>query len=298
MSERIGKSAFFKQIGGRVTVNALVIKERLKQFFIEDIGDGDITSESIISSTQHGYGKIIAKEDGVLCGSNIVTIGYELLAKDVHVQFYKEEGESFRKGDIVAKVEGPVLSLLAGERVLLNLLQRLSGIATKTASAITSLNDETIRICDTRKTTPGLRQFEKYAVRCGGGFNHRFGLNEAVLLKENHLLAGGGITNTIKKIRAQIGHMVKVEVETTNEQEVKEAVQAGADIIMFDNASPTQIKKYMQYVPKNIVTEASGGITLADLPSFRGCGVHYISLGCLTHSAKAIDLSFLLKEEE
>ena len=195
------------------------------------------------------------------------------------------------------RFEGNIQDLLAGERVLLNLLQRMSGVATMTQKAIKQLDDSSIRICDTRKTTPGLRIFEKYAVRCGGGFNHRRSLSDAVLLKENHLLACGGIQKAVRTVRNEVGHMVKIEVETTNEQEVLEAVNANVDVIMFDNATPQEIKHYVNLVPKTIVTEASGGINLESLPSFKDCGVHYISLGCLTHSVKSTDISFLLEEE-
>lgn len=279
-------------------MNTLAIKEQVQRFLIEDIGEGDITSRTVVPKDLTGRGRIVAKEEGVMAGTEILSIGYGLIDSRVTVEPIVGDGESFEPGDTVAFVEGPIVHLLAGERVLLNMIQRMSGIATMTAKAIEQLNDDTIRICDTRKTTPGLRQFEKYAVRCGGGYNHRLGLNDAVLLKENHLLASGGIKKAVQAVREQIGHMVKVEVETTNEAEVLEAVACGVDVIMFDNASPEDVAKYVGHVPSSVKTEASGGISLANLSTFSGCGVDYISLGCLTHSAKAIDLSFLLEKGE
>ncbi|MDT8861985.1 carboxylating nicotinate-nucleotide diphosphorylase [Alkalihalobacillus sp. MEB130] len=277
-------------------MNTLIVKKQLEQFFIEDLGELDVSSQTAISPNAQGKAKIVAKENGIMAGIDLLRVGYDLLDSGISVQFNKKDGEFFEKGENIALLEGNVISLLAGERVLLNLLQRMSGIATMTNSAIRTINDDTIRICDTRKTTPGLRMFEKYAVRCGGGFNHRRGLSDAVMLKENHLLAGGGIKKAVDTVRRQVGHMVKIEVETTNEQEVKEAVDAKVDVIMFDNASPSEITHYMTLVPDSIITEASGGITLENLATFRGTGVDYISLGCLTHSVKAVDISFLLEE--
>lgn len=279
-------------------MNRLMIEEQLRRFFLEDIGERDISSETVISKDARGKGKIIAKEDGVIAGLDVFSYGYTLLDSSIVIELYKKDGDLINQGDVVAEVEGPYVYLLQGERVLLNLLQRMSGIATMTRKAVEALNDDSIRICDTRKTTPGLRNLEKYAVRCGGGFNHRLGLYDAVMLKENHLVAGGGITRTVKTLREKLGHMVKIEVETTNEKEVLEAVEVQADVIMFDNATPDDVKRYRKLVPESIITEASGGITLDNIASYRGTGVDYISLGFITHSAKAVDLSFLLEEED
>ena len=279
-------------------MNRFIVEEQLRRFLIEDIGERDISSETVISPEARGRGHIIAKEDGIIAGLNVFSYGYALLDSSIAIKTYKKDGERIEKGDVIAEIEGRYVSLLSGERVLLNLLQRMSGIATVTDQAIRVLNDESIRICDTRKTVPGLRIFDKYAVRCGGGYNHRFGLSDAVMLKENHLVAAGGITRAVKTLREQLGHMIKIEVETTNEEEVREAVEAGVDVIMFDNATPEEVTAYCQLVPEGIITEASGGISLDNLASYRGTGVDYISLGFLTHSVKAIDLSFLLEEED
>ncbi|WP_332694211.1 carboxylating nicotinate-nucleotide diphosphorylase [Halalkalibacter lacteus] len=277
-------------------MNNILVKKQLESFLLEDLGEIDITSESAISQEATGQAKLVAKENGIMAGADIWTIGYSIIDRSISVNVFIKDGESFQKGDTIAQFTGKVIPMLAGERVLLNILQRMSGIATMTQAAINTLDDPAIRICDTRKTTPGLRMFEKYAVRCGGGFNHRRSLSDAVMLKENHILACGGITNAVNTVRAQIGHMVKVEVETTNEAEVKEAIAAKVDVIMFDNATPAEIKDYVKLVPGSIKTEASGGITLENLSSFQGTGVDYISLGCLTHSVKATDISFLLEE--
>lgn len=279
-------------------MNRFIVEEQLRRFLIEDIGERDISSETVISPEARGRGHIIAKEDGIIAGLNVLSYGYALLDSSIAIKTYKKDGERIEKGDVIAEIEGRYVSLLSGERVLLNLLQRMSGIATVTDQAIRVLNDESIRICDTRKTVPGLRIFDKYAVRCGGGYNHRFGLSDAVMLKENHLVAAGGITRAVKTLREQLGHMIKIEVETTNEEEVREAVEAGVDVIMFDNATPEEVTAYCQLVPEGIITEASGGISLDNLASYRGTGVDYISLGFLTHSVKAIDFSFLLEEED
>ncbi|MCM3712669.1 carboxylating nicotinate-nucleotide diphosphorylase [Alkalihalobacillus oceani] len=278
-------------------MNKLAIKERLQLFLMEDIGEGDLTSQTVIATGKRGQGNMVAKEAGVMAGGEIVRLGYQCVDEEVEVTIHVADGEPFQAGDILVSMKGSYLSLLAGERVLLNIFQRMCGIATMARDAVLRLDDPSIRICDTRKTTPGLRIFEKYAVRCGGGFNHRFGLSDAILLKENHLLAGGGITKTLQAVKEKVGHMVKVEVETTNEEEVLEAVEAGADVIMFDNATPEEIASYVKLVPSVIKTEASGNISLETIASYRGCGVDYLSLGCLTHSVKAKDISFLLEAE-
>lgn len=279
-------------------MNQLLMKKQLEHFFIEDIAEGDVTTESILGNENRARAMILAKENGIMAGANVVTLGYELIDRSIKVDLKVEDGEHFKAGEVIGYIEGPVSQLLAGERVILNLLQRMSGIASLTNAVIKRLNDPTIRICDTRKTTPGLRQFEKYAVRCGGGYNHRRTLSDAVLLKENHLLAGGGILNSVESVRSRIGHMVKIEVETTNELEVLDAIKAKVDVIMFDNASPAEVLDYVKLVPDYITTEVSGGITIENIENYRGCGCDYISLGSLTHSVKSTDLSFLLLEGE
>lgn len=275
-------------------MNTLKAKKMIEQFLLEDIGEGDLSSIYIFPMHERTTGKVLAKADGVIAGTELIEITYKLLHEDVTVTLHVKDGESVQAGQLLAEVEGPVQVLLSGERVMLNLLQRMSGIATLTSKAVETLNDEKIKLVDTRKTMPGLRLFDKYAVTCGGGANHRFGLYDAVMLKDNHIAYAGSIKNAVDSLRNNLGHMVKIEVETENKDQVLQAIEAGADVIMFDNRTPDEIKKFVKLVPETIVTEASGGITLDNLASFQNCGVNVISLGCLTHSAKALDISFYL----
>lgn len=276
-------------------MNSLKLQQMLQQFFLEDIGERDVTTETIFPSNQQATGVFLIKEDGVFSGENVLMTGYRLLDPSIAVTLYKRDGELVKKGEIVAEVSGPIAPLLTGERVILNLMQRMSGIATLTHRAVTILNSNHTRICDTRKTTPGLRMLEKYAVTCGGGYNHRFGLYDAVMIKDNHIAFCGSITKAVEAARAHLGHMVKIEVETETKEQVIEAVEAGADVIMFDNRTPEEIKAFVELVPPSIITEASGGITLENLAQYGDTGVDYISLGMLTHSAKALDISFNIK---
>lgn len=273
-------------------MNTIKLQQMLQQFLLEDIGERDVTSETIFPSNRQATGSFLVKEDGIFSGVDVIMSGYRLLDPSIDITLYKRDGEQVKKGDIVAKVSGPIAPLLTGERVILNLIQRMSGIATLTHRAVTVLNSGHTRICDTRKTTPGLRMLEKYAVTCGGGYNHRFGLYDAVMIKDNHIAFCGSITKAVQAARAKLGHMVKIEVETETKEQVIEAVNAGADVIMFDNRTPEEVKEFAQLVPSSIITEASGGITLENLAQYGDTGVDYISLGFLTHSAKALDISF------
>lgn len=276
-------------------MNQLKLNVMLERFLLEDSGDQDLTSESIFPSDQFGTGIFIAKQLGIIAGLEIIKAIYHLLDPEIIVVCRSVDGEIVNAGETIAEVSGPVVHLLTGERVILNLMQRMSGIATLTHRCVETLNDSTIEICDTRKTTPGLRMLEKHAVTVGGGKNHRFGLFDGVMIKDNHISFCGSITEAVAKVRERTGHMVKVEVETETKADVYEAVEAGADIIMFDNRSPEEVKEFTAYVPGHIVTEASGGITLDTLGSYRGTGVDYISLGFITHSVSALDISFNVK---
>lgn len=275
-------------------MNTLKAKKMIEQFLLEDIGEGDVSSIHIFPMKERSTGRVVAKANGVICGTDLIEVTYKLLHEDIKVTCHVADGDFVTQGQLIAEVEGPVQVLLSGERVMLNLLQRMSGIATLTANAVETLNDDHIKIVDTRKTMPGLRLFDKYAVTCGGGANHRFGLYDAVMLKDNHIAYAGSIKNAVEALRHKLGHMIKIEVETENEDQVREAVEAGADVIMFDNRTPDEIKQFVTLVPETIKTEASGGITLDNLASFQNCGVDVISLGCLTHSVKALDISFYL----
>ncbi|QQK74669.1 carboxylating nicotinate-nucleotide diphosphorylase [Salicibibacter cibarius] len=278
-------------------MNLLKAKEKLQSFFIEDIGERDVSTSWLKDETTTV--DVIAKQSGTLAGIELLSLGYELLDEKADVTVYKSDGDRLNEGELLARMKGPAASILQGERVLLNLIQRMSGVATATAQAIADLNDPEIRISDTRKTTPGLRMFEKYAVRCGGGANHRYGLYDAVMIKDNHIdTCGGSIHTAVQRVKATVGPLVKIEVETRDEQEVMDAVAAQVDVIMFDNAPPDVVRHWQSHVPKTIKTEASGGISPDTLPGYSGCGVDFISLGYVTHSAQALDISMTHMKEE
>ncbi|MGG3798260.1 carboxylating nicotinate-nucleotide diphosphorylase [Metabacillus fastidiosus] len=276
-------------------MNDIKIRKKLEEFFLEDLGEMDLSSETIFPKEVDGEAVIIAKEDGIIAGTSIISIGYSLINKNITVEIFKNDGDTVEKGEVIAAVKGSVQSILTGERVILNLLQRMSGIATLTNKAVRLLDSDHTRICDTRKTTPGLRMFEKYAVRCGGGFNHRFGLYDAVMIKDNHIGFSGSITNAVQKVKERIGHMVKIEVEIETEEQLLEAIEAGADVIMFDNRSPEEVAKFVTLTPGHIITEASGGIGFHNLAEFKHTKIDYISLGMLTHSYSSLDISLNVK---
>ncbi|EHZ2230364.1 carboxylating nicotinate-nucleotide diphosphorylase [Listeria monocytogenes] len=273
-------------------MNSILMNQAIQAFLLEDIGQHDLSAETVFPCDTMGEGVFLAKETGILCGISIPPKVYELLGGNIQFEAYKKDGDWIQKGDIIAAVTAPVRTLLSGERVILNLMQRMSGIASQTNFAIKQLDDSAIRICDTRKTAPGLRAFDKYAVQTGGGFNHRNGLYDGVMLKDNHIAFSGGITSAVSTVREKLGHMVKIEVETETAEQVKEAVQAGADIIMFDNRTPEEIKQLVKLVPPHITTEISGNVTLENIHRYKGSGANYISLGSLTHSVRAFDISF------
>jgi len=279
-------------------MNYIQLKEMLKQFFNEDIGDGDLSSETIFSSKEKGSFTFYAKEEGIFCGADIIETGFQLLDSTLQITLLKEDGDELRKGDQIAIIEGSMRSLLSGERVILNLIQRMSGIATNARKAVELTKGTNAKICDTRKTMPGLRMLDKYAVRTGGAYNHRSGLYDCIMLKDNHIALAGSITKAVKLARSKIGHTVKIEVEIETKEQLLEAIEAGADIIMFDNRTPEEIKAWLPLVPEHIATEASGGITLDNLRSYAESGVEWISLGFLTHSVKALDISALVKRKD
>lgn len=279
-------------------MNRILRRKLLEQFLFEDLQHQDLTSDAIFPENYLGQASIYTKEPGIFSGSDIITETYSLLDPRIHVTLHKHDGDPLQTFDVIATIDGPVRSILSGERVVLNLIQRMSGIATLTAEAVQRLNSSVTKITDTRKTAPGLRLFDKYAVSCGGGYNHRFGLYDGVMIKDNHIAFAGSITQAVALVRKQLGPMVKIEVETETIEEVKEAVANNVDIIMFDNRTPEEIKQWMPLVPKHIVTEASGGITLEQLPLYRDTKVDFISLGFLTHSVKALDISLTIKGNE
>ena len=262
----------------------------------EDINYVDVASDYLIPEDQRDDAYFVAKADGVLCGLSVAMRVFALLDDTFEAKLYKHDGDNIQKGDLIAEFSGKTVLLLKGERTALNLLQHMSGIATATAAAVELVKGTNAQITDTRKTLPGLRALQKYAVTCGGGKNHRFNLSDGAMLKDNHIDAGGGITNAVNALRGKLGHMVKIEVETRDLAEVREALAAGADIIMLDNMSNEMMREAVKIIDGRAKTEASGGITLETIAEVAKTGVDIISLGALTHSVKAFDISMKMKK--
>lgn len=278
---------------------------KLPQFYVDDIIERalkedinylDVSSDYLLPEDQRDEAYFVAKADGVLCGLDVALRTFELLDDSFSAKIYKHDGEKIAAGDVIAEFSGKTVLLLKGERTALNLLQHMSGIATATARAVELVRGTNAQITDTRKTLPGMRALQKYAVVCGGGKNHRFNLSDGAMLKDNHIDAGGGIAKTVAALRGKLGHMVKIEVETRDLDEVREAVEAGADIIMLDNMPNDAMREAVQIIGGRAKTEASGGITLENLAEVAKTGVDIISLGALTHSVHAFDISMKMKK--
>jgi len=257
----------------------------------EDIGTGDITTLACVPESAVSNGFFIAKEPGVISGLNVLKRVFELIDSTVSVTTLVNDGEHVKTGDIIAEISGPSRAILTGERTALNLLQHMSGIATKTAEAVREVEGTKTKILDTRKTTPGLRVLDKYAVKCGGGTNHRFNLADGVLIKDNHIKAAGGITNAVYSVQKNNPNTLRIEVETENLEQIKEALNAGADIIMLDNMTPELMTEAVKLIDGKALTEASGNMGERDLKTIAETGVDFISIGALTHSIKAMDIS-------
>jgi len=267
----------------------------------EDISHGDVTSEALIPTQLQGKAFILIKAEGVLAGGEVASRILLKVDPLLNVELLIEDGARVRLGDIIATVSGSVISILRAERVVLNFLQRLSGIASQTARYIAETKDSKVTITDTRKTTPGLRLLEKYAVRMGGGQNHRFHLGDGILIKDNHLVVlralGMSLRDIVARARQNAPEGLKIEVEVTNTQEAMDAVEAGADIIMLDNMSPDEMRRIVNLASGQVKIEASGGITLESIGSAAMTGVDIISIGALTHSPKALDISLELEPQ-
>jgi nicotinate-nucleotide pyrophosphorylase (carboxylating) len=257
----------------------------------EDAPDGDITSESIISPDSSALAVFLAKESGVLAGLPVARRTFELVDKNIEFHADSEDGQAFRKDDVLARICGLTTSLLKAERTALNFLQRLSGIATATRSFVDAVAGTRTRILDTRKTTPGLRLLEKYAVRMGGGANHRLGLSDMVLIKDNHIRHVGSIAEAVRRARAKAPSAMKIEVEVTKLDEAREALEAGADIVMLDNMLLDEMEMVVQLFAGRVPIEVSGNVTLERAREIAALGVDFISVGALTHSARALDIS-------
>ncbi|MGI6122950.1 MAG: carboxylating nicotinate-nucleotide diphosphorylase [Acetivibrionales bacterium] len=257
----------------------------------EDMPMGDITTESTVPQDEASFAKLIVKEDCVIAGLEVFCRVFILLDPNTYIERYVNDGEKVDAGTVIMRISGNSRAMLKAERTALNLLQRMSGIASATRKFADILERTRSKIVDTRKTAPGLRYLDKMAVRIGGGTNHRYCLSDGVLIKDNHIKASGGITTAVEKARAQIPHTIKIEVETESLEQVKEALDAGADIIMLDNMKPEVMKEAVEYINGRALTEASGNVTADNLADVAKSGVDLISSGSLTHSVKAADIS-------
>ena len=267
----------------------------------EDINTGDITTESIIPESMNAVATMTAKQEGVISGLEIVKMVYDRFQSDVVFTPYFKDGDQVKKGDVILKIEATYPTLLRGERLSLNLFQRMCGIATETAKYVKELKGTSTELLDTRKTAPGLRVLDKMAVKHGGGTNHRMGLYDMAMIKDNHIKMAGGITKAVEQVRARIAEGIKIEVETTNLDEVKEAIAAGADIIMLDNMGNEAMAEAVATIKaadKGIKTEASGNMSIPRLIEVAATGVDYISVGALTHTVKAMDISMNIQVEK
>ena len=277
-------------------LNRIALNKLIERSFAEDIGTGDITTNSIVPAGSTTKGIIYAKEPGVVAGVPVAEAAFHFLAPELHYAAKVQEGDRLEAGDVIAEIEGDAQAILTGERLALNFLQRMSGIATRTASLVEKVKLYPVRVVDTRKTTPGLRMLEKYAVRIGGGFNHRFGLYDAVLIKDNHIKVAGGITQAILAARQSVPHTIKIEVEVESLTGVNEALEARADVIMLDNMDTATMREAVKLIDGRVLVEASGGVNEETIVAVAKTGVDMISVGALTHSIKSLDISLDIGE--
>lgn len=274
-----------------MSLPALLLEEIVRRALVEDLGTGDVTSEAVIPADLAAEALIVAREPGVLAGLPVALEVFRQIDPTLALQPAGQDGQALSRGTPVLRLQGKARSILAGERVALNFLQRMSGIATATARLVKLVEGTGAHIVDTRKTAPGLRLLDKYAVRQGGGANHRFGLYDAVLIKDNHVAAAGGVAAAVQRARTRAGHTVKVEVEVDTLAQLDEALATGADLILLDNMEPAKLREAVQRTAGRAVLEASGGITEATIRAVAESGVQLISVGALTHSVRALDLA-------
>jgi len=284
-----------------ITLDPEIIYKAVNNALDEDLGRGDITSRSVIRSGVRARGSFLAKQDFILAGLEVAEAAFNAFDPEMQIESSATDGDQIQSGKSFARLLGEAQELLAAERVALNFLQRLSGIATLTRRFVDAIEGTSARIVDTRKTTPGLRMLEKYAVTAGGGRNHRLGLDDGILIKDNHLALGGGITEAVRRARESAGHLHKIEVEVSNLEEVREALAANADVLLLDNMTPEQVRQAVEVVKasnesgRQTLTEASGMINIDNVRAYAEAGVDLISIGAITHSAPAVDISFKLK---
>lgn len=274
-----------------MTLPQFYVDDLIKRAIIEDINYIDVTTDYLVDENDTTAAKFVSKDEGVLAGLDIALRVFTLLDETTTFEVFKHDGDTVQKGDILARISGKTRALLKGERTALNLLQHMSGIATMTNRCVKLVTGTNASITDTRKTIPGLRALQKYAVVCGGGRNHRFNLSDGAMLKDNHIDAYGSLTGAVKALRKKIGHMVKIEVETRTLEELDEALKAGADVIMLDNMDYDTMKEAVRRTNGRALLEASGNVTQENIRKVAECGVDIISLGALTHSVKCFDIS-------
>ena len=273
-------------------INSIYVDNIIKTALLEDINYLDTTTDYLIDEDQENTARFLAKADGVLCGIDVALRVFTILQEQgFEAKVYKHDGDVLEKGDIIAEIRGKTRTLLKGERTALNLLQHMSGVATATRQAVKAIEGTNASIADTRKTLPGLRPLQKYAVTVGGGKNHRYNLSDAAMLKDNHVDAGGGIGPAVAKLRQKLGHMTKIELEVRNLDELGQALEAGVDVIMLDNMSCEEMREAVAITNGRALLEASGGITAETLRAIAETGVDIISMGALTHSVTAFDIS-------
>ena len=272
-------------------LNNLYVKDHVKEALKEDIGFGDITTENLAADDDYLKGALNTRSDGVLCGADVFKTVYETLSKDIKIKFYFQDGDLIKKGDKIADIEGPAKYLLMGERTALNYIQRMSGIATETKKYQDAIGNYPAKIVDTRKTTPNFRIFEKYAVKTGGGALHRFNLSDCAMIKDNHIRLAGSITNAVKKLKENLSHAHKIEVECDTIEQVKEALAADVDIIMLDNMDIESMKTACRLINHKAIVEASGNVNLSTVGAIASTGVDIISSSAIVAKAPTLDLA-------
>lgn len=272
-------------------LNQIYVDRLIENALLEDINYIDVATDYLIPEEQEGSAQFIAKADGVLCGIDVALRVFQILQPDFKCEIFKKDGDVLKTGEIIAKISGKVRTILKGERTALNLIQHMSGVATATNKAVKLIEGTNASIADTRKTLPGLRPVEKYAVTVGGGRNHRYNLSDCAMLKDNHVDAGGGIKNAVKTLKKKLGHTVKIELEVRNLDELQQALEAKVDIIMLDNMTCEQMAEAVKITDGAALLEASGNITDETIVNVAKTGVDIISMGALTHSVKAFDIS-------
>ena len=276
----------------------IMIEPLVRVALLEDLGRaGDLTTDAVVPVVHQATALVIARQQGIVAGLDLARLAFELIDPTIEMHVEHNDGAVVRPGDVIATLSGPARGILTAERVALNFLCRLSGIATATASVVAAVQGHKAKIVCTRKTTPGLRSIEKYAVRVGGGSNHRFGLDDAVLIKDNHVAIAGGVTEALKRAKRGVGHLVKIELEVDTLDQLREALDQGIDAVLLDNMSPDDLREAVAMVAGRAVTEASGRITPATARSVAATGVDLISIGWLTHSVGILDIGLDFKDQ-